>query len=98
MPSKTNEEFYRISNKYTANKLENYAISKYNESFKTNNVKEKTNNTINPYKPKKLMVHLVIITLNIKVMEVKKTSIEQYLEKIRIYLGDMTDKLKKTGE
>ena len=44
------------------------------------------------------MVHLVIITLNIKVMEVKKTSIEQYLEKIRIYLGDMTDKLKKTGE
>ena len=67
--SKINDGFYLILSKYTINKLENYAISKYKKGLKTD-VKEKTNDNINHYKQKS-MVCLMINTLNIQVIEVK---------------------------
>ena len=45
---------------------------------------------------KNLMVHLMINIANIKtgvIKGVENLSIQQYLEKIRAYLGDMIDKI-----
>ena len=95
--SKTKDGFYQILNKYTINKLENYAISKYKKGLKTD-VKEKTNDNINHYKPTKINGVSDDKYIEYISNRSENTSIKLYLENIRPHLGNMIDKLKKLGK
>ena len=95
--SKTKDDFYRILKKYTINKLENYAISKYKKGLKTD-VKEKTNDNVNHYKPTKINGVSDDKYIEYISNRSENTSIKLYLEKIRPHLGNMIDKLKKLGK
>ena len=95
--SKINDGFYLILSKYTINKLENYAISKYKKGLKTD-VKEKTNDNINHYKHTKINGVLDDKYIEYTSNRSENTSIELYLEKFRPHVGNMIDKLKKLGK
>ena len=110
--SKTKDEVYWVLNKCKVNSLKKYVISKYHKQNKSTSmwgsikrsepvkwseidVKE---DTINHYKPEEINSVFDDKCTEYKSKRDKNTSLEQCLEKIRPYLGDVKNKFKKSGK